>query len=41
MYGDDNDDEVRELLETAVSMTPVEAMQALDIDRADSQLANW
>jgi tetratricopeptide (TPR) repeat protein len=41
MYGDDSEDEVRELLETAVSMTPIEAMQALDIDRAESQLINW
>ena len=40
MYGDDSEDEVRDLLETAVSMTPVEAMQALDIDRAESQLAD-
>ena len=40
MYGDDSEDEVRELLETAVSMTPVEAMQALDIDRAESQVAD-
>lgn len=38
MYGDDSEDEVRELLETAVGMTPVEAMQALDIDRAAMQL---
>ena len=41
MYGDDSEDEVRELLETAVGTTPVEAMQALDIDRAESQLINW
>jgi len=40
MYGDDGEDEARELLEMALSKTPVEAMQALDIDRAASQLAD-
>ena len=40
MYGDNGEDEARELLEAAVNMTPVEAMQALDIDRAKSQLRN-
>lgn len=38
MYGDDSEDEARDLLETAVNMTPVDAMQVLDIDRAERQL---
>lgn len=38
MYGDDSEDDIRELLETAVSMAPADAMQALDIDGAASQL---
>jgi len=38
MYGDDSQDEIRELLETAVSMSPADAMQALDIDGAQSQI---
>jgi hypothetical protein len=40
MYGDDGEDEARELLELAVAMTPVEAMQVLDIERAKGQLAD-
>ena len=40
MYGDDSEDEIRELLETAVSMTPGDAMQALDIGQAEAQLGD-
>ena len=40
MYGDDGEDEARELLEIAVTMTPVEAMQVLDIERAKARLAD-
>lgn len=38
MYGDDGREEARELLETAVSTTPVDAVQALDIAQAEEQL---
>ena len=37
MYGDDGEDEALELLETAIKMTPRDAMQALDIELAASQ----
>ena len=40
MYGEDGEEEARELLEMAVKMAPVEAMQALDIDRAKSLHSN-
>ena len=40
MYGDDGEDEARELLEMAAAMTPVEAMQVLDIERAKGRLAD-
>ena len=40
MYGDDSEDEVRELLETAVNMTPGDAIQALDIGQAKTQLGD-
>lgn len=40
MYGDDSEDEIRELLETAVNMTPGDAMQALDIGQAQAQLGD-
>jgi hypothetical protein len=36
--GDDGEDEIRDLLETAVSMTPADAIQALDIEQAESLL---
>jgi tetratricopeptide (TPR) repeat protein len=38
LYGDDGEDEIRDLLETAVSMTPADAIQALDIEQAESLL---
>jgi hypothetical protein len=40
MYGDDGEDEARELLEMAVNMPPVEAMQVLDIEQAKARLAD-
>lgn len=40
MYGDDSEEEVRELLKTAVSMTPGDAMQALDSEQAKAQLSD-
>jgi hypothetical protein len=40
MYGEDGEEEARQLLEMAVKMTPVEAMQVLDIERAKSRLAD-
>jgi uncharacterized Fe-S cluster-containing radical SAM superfamily protein len=40
MYGEDGEEEARELLEKAVTMTPVEAMQVLDIERARARLAD-
>ena len=40
MYGDDGEEEARELLEMAVNMPPVEAMQGLDIERARARLAD-
>ena len=40
MYGEDGEEEARQLLEMAVKMTPVEAMQVLDIERAKARLAN-
>jgi tetratricopeptide (TPR) repeat protein len=36
--GEDGEDEIRDLLETAVSMTPADAIQALDIEQAESLL---
>lgn len=38
LYGDDGEDEIRDLLETAVRMKPADAVQALDIEGARSLL---
>jgi len=38
LYGDDGEDEIRDLLETALSMSPADAIQALDIEQATSLL---
>lgn len=38
LYGDDGEEEIRDLLETAVSMTPIDAVQALDIEQAETLL---
>lgn len=40
MYGDDGEDEARELIETAVNIIPLDAIQALDIDRARNEFGN-
>jgi hypothetical protein len=40
MYGEDSEDEVRELLETAISMAPGDAMQALDNEQAEARLGD-
>ena len=40
MYGDERLDEAVELLEKAANMTPADAMQALDIDKARRQLSD-